>query len=127
MKFKIFSSEIPIDDNLISEDKSEIRRQLESYEKGEQKLFDLDIEFPENFTGKVMAEISKIPYGKTRTYREIASDLDTAPIAVGQACGRNPVPLIIPCHRVVGADSLGGYSGGLALKKKLLELEGVDF
>ena len=48
-------------------------------------------------------------------------------IAVGQACGRNPVPIIVPCHRVVGKNSLGGYSGGLDLKRKLLELEGADF
>ena len=53
----------------------------------------------------------KIPYGKTRTYGAIAKRLEVAARAVGTACGRNPIPVIIPCHRVVGASGLGGYSG----------------
>ena len=79
----------------------------------------------EGFAGEVMAEMQAIPCGETRTYGRIADALDTAPVAVGRACGANPVPLVVPCHRVVGADSLGGYSAGdgLALKRRLLDLE----
>ncbi|MDE0718540.1 MAG: methylated-DNA--[protein]-cysteine S-methyltransferase, partial [Rhodospirillaceae bacterium] len=65
-------------------------------------------------------------YGETRTYGEIARWLRSAPRAVGGACGRNPIPIIIPCHRVVASDGLGGYSGdgGTDTKTWLLELEG---
>jgi len=71
--------------------------------------------------------MSDIPYGETRTYGDLAAALDTAPVAVGSACGKNPVPLVVPCHRVVGRDSLGGYSAGdgTALKERLLALEGA--
>jgi methylated-DNA-[protein]-cysteine S-methyltransferase len=75
-----------------------------------------------------MDEMSAIPYGETRTYGEIATALDSAPVAVGQACGSNPVPIVVPCHRVVGSDGgLHGYSapGGVALKRRLLEHEGA--
>jgi len=72
-----------------------------------------------------MDAMAAIPYGETRTYGELAVELDTAAVAVGQACGRNPVPIVVPCHRVVGANSLGGYSaeGGPELKERLLALE----
>ena len=72
--------------------------------------------------------MAAIPYGETRTYGEIAAELDSAPIAVGGACGRNPVPVVVPCHRVVGSDGgLRGYSAadGIATKRRLLELEGA--
>lgn len=123
MNFKIFNSETAIEGDFISEDEKEIRSQLDEYLRGERKAFDLEISFPDSFTGKVMQEMTRIPYGETRTYGEIAEKLDSAAIAVGQACGRNPVPIVVPCHRVTGKDSLGGYSGGLELKKKLLDLE----
>jgi len=74
-----------------------------------------------------MRAMTAIPAGETRTYGEIASDLESAPIAVGQACGRNPIPVIVPCHRIVGVDSLVGYGGGLELKRQLLEHEGQRF
>lgn len=119
MKFEISGTEIDIDTSLISEDDEEIRKQLQEYKKGERKNFNLDIIFPESFTGKVMHEISKIPYGKTQSYGKIAESLDSAAVAVGQACGRNPAPIIIPCHRVVGKNSLGGYIYGQELKQKL--------
>ena len=72
--------------------------------------------------------VAAIPAGETRRYGELAAELDTAPIAVGGACARTPVPLLVPCHRVVGVDGLGGYSAadGLALKRRLLGHEGVD-
>jgi methylated-DNA-[protein]-cysteine S-methyltransferase len=69
-----------------------------------------------------------IPHGKTRSYGEIARELGLSPRHVGQACGRNPIPILIPCHRVVGADgALTGFSapGGIETKRKLLQLEGA--
>lgn len=127
MKFEIFGLETSVDENTIEASEEEIRRKVDEYSKGTRQAFDLEIRFPNNFTGRVMREMADIPYGETRSYGEIAEALDSAAIAVGQACGRNPVPIIVPCHRVVGKNSLGGYSGGLDLKKKLLELEGADF
>lgn len=73
---------------------------------------------------------SKIPSGKVSTYSRIASKLgnSSAARAVGNALARNPFPLVIPCHRAIRSDgSLGGYAGGIDMKKKLLELEGIEF
>ncbi|MDM8270691.1 methylated-DNA--[protein]-cysteine S-methyltransferase [Thermophilibacter provencensis] len=67
-----------------------------------------------------------VPYGETRTYGELAADLGSSPRAVGSAVGKNPISVIVPCHRVVGADgSLTGYAGGLDRKRALLALEAV--
>ena len=78
------------------------------------------------FQRAVWQQMQAIPYGDTRTYGEIARWLRSAPRAVGRACGRNPIPIVIPCHRVVASDGLGGYSGdgGTDTKTWLLELEG---
>lgn len=118
-----------IDETLIAADPGEIRSQVAEYERGEREAFDLDVEFPDDFTGRVMQAMTAIPYGEIRTYGEIADAIDSSAVAVGQACGRNPVPLVVPCHRVVAADSLGGFSGGgengLAAKEALLEHEGA--
>ena len=79
-----------------------------------------------DFQRRVWSEVLKIPYGKTRAYSEIAYAIGrpSAWRAVGNAVGSNPVPLIIPCHRVVRSDgSLGGYAYGISLKKELLEME----
>ncbi len=127
MKVNAFHKETEIDEALISEPKREVKKQVKEFLGGERKAFDLSISFPDSFTGEVMREISRIPYSETKSYGEIAEALDSSAIAVGQACGRNPIPIIVPCHRVVGKNSLGGYSGGLKLKKELLELEGIDF
>ncbi|MFD1513295.1 methylated-DNA--[protein]-cysteine S-methyltransferase [Halomarina rubra] len=107
----------------------DLREQVEGYERGERETFDCAVAYPDDFTGRVMRAMSAIPFGETRTYGDLAADLDTAPVAVGGACGRNPLPLVVPCHRVVAADgSLGGYSasGGLATKRRLLDHEGVE-
>lgn len=75
------------------------------------------------------ASIAGIPFGKVRTYGDLARELETGPRALGTACGRNPIPIIIPCHRVLGTNgSLGGYSGmdGIDTKRALLKLEGVS-
>ncbi|AGB38281.1 methylated-DNA--[protein]-cysteine S-methyltransferase [Natronococcus occultus] len=120
----VFDHGIEIDDSRIEASSETIRDQLREYEDGARETFVLEIAYPDDFTGAVMRPIAAIPFGETRTYGDLAADLETAPIAVGQACGRNPVPVVVPCHRVVGHDSLGGYAGGLALKRRLLEHEG---
>ncbi len=76
------------------------------------------------FQRRVWSALLAIPYGETRTYGELAAELGSSPRAIGTAVGRNPISVIIPCHRVVGADgSLTGYAGGLDRKRALLELE----
>ena len=82
------------------------------------------------FQEKVLHQLRLIPYGETRTYGEIARTLKTSPRAVGNACRNNPVSIIIPCHRVVAAHGIGGYSGEtegelLTIKRRLLQLEGA--
>lgn len=78
------------------------------------------------FQRRVWNALLAIPYGETRTYGELATELGSSPRAVGTAVGRNPISVIVPCHRVLGAGgSLTGYAGGLARKRALLELEGV--
>lgn len=104
------------------------RRQLGEYFAGKRRRFDLAIE-PSGtpFQREVLAELQRIPYGETRSYAEIAAALGRprAVRAVGAANGRNPLPIVIPCHRVVGSDgSLTGFGGGLDAKRLLLELEG---
>lgn len=83
------------------------------------------------FQQRVWAALRQIPPGSTRTYGELARYLNSAPRAVGQACRRNPIPIVIPCHRVVAQDGAGGYSGAtsgpeLDIKRWLLTHEGVD-
>jgi methylated-DNA-[protein]-cysteine S-methyltransferase len=102
-------------------------RQLEGYFAGELKVFTLPLE-PDGtaFMKKVWSALCEIPYGKTATYRDIAEKVGNpkAARAVGLANNRNPIPIFIPCHRVIGADgSLTGYRGGLEIKKRLLDLE----
>lgn len=107
--------------------KCELGEKIERYFKGEKICFDLEFELRvSNFTRKVLEEVSNIPHGETRTYAEIAKKLETSPRAVGRALSRNPVAVLIPCHRVVAKNGLGGYTWGLELKKALLRLEGID-
>lgn len=104
--------------------------QLLAYLAGERKAFDLPLA-PQGtpFQLRVWRALEDIPYGQTRSYRDIALAVDCPKgfRAVGMANNRNPIPIFIPCHRVVGADgSLVGYGGGLELKRALLTIEGVD-
>lgn len=104
-------------------------KQLNAYFDGALKAFDLPLAPPVSpFTKRVLHEMAHIPYGETRTYADIARALKTAPRAVGGACGRNPIPVIIPCHRVLSAAGMGGYTGdgGLETKQALLRLEGAQ-
>ena len=101
--------------------------QLQDYFDGKRQSFDLPLK-PEGspFQQRVWQALCQIPYGETRSYADIARILGSAPRAVGQANGANPIPLLIPCHRVISAQgALGGYSGGdgPATKRYLLDLE----
>jgi methylated-DNA-[protein]-cysteine S-methyltransferase len=108
---------------------TEARRQLERYFAGKLRAFDLPLAARgTGFQHSVWKMMCEIPYGETATYGGIAMALDSGPRAVGMACGRNPIPIIVPCHRVLGSGGKeGGYSGGRGLptKRKLLALEGV--
>ena len=108
---------------------AEAARQLTEYFNGSLRVFDLPlVPHGTTFRRRVWAAMQAIPYGQTRSYGDLARDLDSAPRAVGGACGANPIPLIIPCHRVVGAGgTLGGFSGGAGCdtKRQLLALEGA--
>ncbi|WP_445996976.1 methylated-DNA--[protein]-cysteine S-methyltransferase [Okibacterium fritillariae] len=101
--------------------------QLEEYFDGERTTFDLPLApVGSEFQQRVWAVLERIPFGQTVTYGQIAAEIGGRTVAqmVGQAVGRNPVSIAIPCHRVVGADgSLTGYAGGLERKLFLLELE----
>ena len=104
------------------------RDQLTAYFDGDLTDFDLPLApAGTTFQQRVWAAMRAIPYGEVRTYGDIAGLLQSAPRAVGTACGRNPLPIVIPCHRIVGANgALTGYTGdgGLATKRFLLDLEG---
>ncbi|OME81527.1 [Fe-S]-binding protein [Paenibacillus sp. FSL A5-0031] len=106
---------------------NEAARQLALYFAGELQQFDLPIQmYGTPFQQKVWAALQQIPYGETRTYKDIAVMLDQpgAMRAVGGANNRNPVSIIVPCHRVIGASGqMIGYGGGLPIKIALLDLE----
>jgi len=107
---------------------AEARRQLSGYFRGELAVFELPLAMNgTTFQKRVWKALRGIPYGETRSYRDIAESIGSprATRAVGAANGRNPVAIIVPCHRVIAADgSLGGYSGGLRTKRLLLDHEG---
>lgn len=102
--------------------------ELAAYFAGQRERFDLPLcPYGSLFQRAVWTQLQRIPYGQARTYGQIAKYVGKpgAARAVGAACNRNPIAIMIPCHRVVGADgSLIGYAGGLQRKKRLLELEG---
>lgn len=106
---------------------AESAKQLQEYMEGKRIDFDLPLDFAgTDFQKKVWKKLLGIPYGKTISYKELAKRVQNpkACRAVGSANGKNPICIIIPCHRVIAADGgLGGYSSGLPLKVKLLELE----
>ncbi len=113
---------------------AETARQLAEYLAGDRRVFDLPLADPADATAfqrRVWAALGEIPYGEVRTYGELAAALGTSARAVGGACRRNPLPLVVPCHRVVARAGLGGFSGewetGLVrdVKAVLLALEGA--
>ncbi|MSO96979.1 MAG: methylated-DNA--[protein]-cysteine S-methyltransferase [Rhodospirillaceae bacterium] len=105
------------------------KQQVDRYFDGVLEEFDLPLGPPgSEFQKKVWRAMVKIPYGRTKTYGDLAKALKSAARAVGGACGANPIPIIIPCHRVLGSGgALGGYSGdgGVDTKVALLKLEGA--
>jgi O-6-methylguanine DNA methyltransferase len=109
----------------------EAGRVLRAYLGGGADPNALPVVLPElGFATRVWRQLQRIPFGQVRTYGGVARSVrrPRAARAVGQACGRNPLPLLVPCHRVLAADRrLGGYSGGLGIKRALLDLEGVDY
>jgi methylated-DNA-[protein]-cysteine S-methyltransferase len=108
----------------------ETERQLTEYFAGHRKVFSLPLDLAGTpFQHRVWSALLSIPFGETRSYREIARHVGNAGAvrAVGAANGKNPVSIVAPCHRVIGADgTLTGFAGGLRAKAHLLALEGVD-
>jgi methylated-DNA-[protein]-cysteine S-methyltransferase len=107
-----------------------VQLQLKNYLAGTATSFSLEVDLRKltPFQRLVLRQTMKVPYGRTSSYGEIATRIGrpNAHRAVGNAMGANPIPIVIPCHRVVASDgTLGGYSGGISYKKKLLALEGV--
>lgn len=108
----------------------EARRQLDEYFEHRRQDFDLelDLRLSAAFSRRVLEELAKVPYGETTTYGDLAdrAERPRAARAVGTVMNRNPIPIVLPCHRVVGrSGSLVGYAGGLGRKEALLRLEGA--
>ena len=107
-----------------------VRRELDEYFAGTRKDFDLEIDLAlaKPFARRILAATARIPFGATSTYGEIAAEAGSpgAARAAGGALGSNPIPIVVPCHRVLARNgTLHGYTGGLHRKQQLLELEGV--
>jgi methylated-DNA-[protein]-cysteine S-methyltransferase len=106
----------------------DVRRELDEYFEGRRRSFDLPLDLRvAPFHADVLRELARVPYGETTTYGTLAarSGRPKAARAVGTVMNRNPIPIVLPCHRVVGANgSLVGYAGGLDVKRHLLRLEG---
>jgi methylated-DNA-[protein]-cysteine S-methyltransferase len=107
-----------------------VRRELEEYFAGERRHFDLALDWrlTGGFTRKVLRATARIPFGETRSYGQMAISAGSprAFRAAGSALGSNPIPIVVPCHRVLRTGgALGGYAGGLDIKRRLLELEGA--
>jgi methylated-DNA-[protein]-cysteine S-methyltransferase len=105
------------------------RRQLDLYFEGRLTEFDLSLDWrlSSEFRRRALRAVARIPYGQTRTYTQIAAGAgnERAVRAAGTACGANPIPIVVPCHRVLrSGGALGGYGGGLPMKEGLLRLEG---
>ena len=107
----------------------EAAAQLTAYFAHERETFDLPLAMPSqgSFQHRFLTALIAIPFGETRTYGDHAGELNAPAQAIGQACGANPLPIVIPCHRVLAATSLGGYSGagGIETKVALLRHEGA--
>ena len=118
------------DDAWPSQRLQDARQQIEDYLGGARQAFDLPLDFSSGttFQRQVWRILQRVPYGKLRSYQWVATRVGGRRYAraVGNAVGANPLPLIVPCHRIVAQDaSLGGFSGGLPTKRKLLMLEGT--
>ena len=108
----------------------EARRELDLYFDGRLREFELPLDWrlSKDFRRRALRAVARIPYGRTRTYTQIATSAgnERAVRAAGTACGSNPLPVVVPCHRVLrSGGGLGGYGGGLPMKEALLEMEGA--
>ncbi|HZT92679.1 MAG TPA: methylated-DNA--[protein]-cysteine S-methyltransferase [Gaiellaceae bacterium] len=107
----------------------DVRRELDEYFEGRRRNFELPLDLRvAPFHADVLRELARVPYGQTTTYGTLAAKVGrpAAARAVGTVMNRNPLPIVLPCHRVVGASgSLVGYAGGLEVKRRLLQLEGA--
>ena len=108
----------------------EVRRELDRYFEGDLRDFDLplDWQLTKGFRRRVLRQTARIPYGKTLSYKQVAAKAgnERAVRAAGSALGSNPIPIVVPCHRVLRTGgALGGYGGGLEVKEQLLRLEGA--
>ena len=116
---------------LLVEDRRAMRpvlEQIAAYARGDRKRFDVHLDLRGTaFQKSVWEADRRIPYGQTRTYAEVARAIGKprAVRAVGGANGKNPVPLLVPCHRIIARDGIGGFTGGLHHKRRLLALEGA--
>ena len=101
--------------------------QLAGYLAGSRRDFTVPLAFGQGFQARFLRALTEIPFGETRTYGQLARELGVSPQAVGQACGANRIPILIPCHRVLGQAGLGGFSapGGVETKVALLRHEGA--
>lgn len=127
MDYKVKNWVIKIDEKLVKISKEKLRKDLKRYFNGNKVRFDYKMDFS-NFTKfqkEVLQQMKKIPYGKIITYSKLSekAGYSKAWRATGNVCKLNPVPIVIPCHRVVSKNGLGGYSSGLDLKRYLLNLE----
>ena len=106
----------------------QVAKEIAAYFAGELLAFTIPLApRGSDFQQRFYASLCAIPYGETRTYGDLAAELDVSAQAIGQACGANPIAILIPCHRVLAANSLGGFSGfgGVEAKVALLRLEGA--
>jgi methylated-DNA-[protein]-cysteine S-methyltransferase len=107
----------------------DVRRELDEYFEGTRTSFDLPLDLRvAPFHAEVLHELALVPYGRTETYGALAAKVGRprAARAVGTVMHRNPIPIVLPCHRIIGANgSLTGYAGGLDVKRRLLQLEGA--
>ena len=127
----IFFSKVDTNDNIEEIDLiKECFKQLKEYFEGNRMKFDLPLDARgTEFQKKVWNELLNIPYGETKSYKDIAVAIgnEKACRAIGMANNKNPIPIIIPCHRVIGSNGkLVGYAGGVNVKEKLLNIEKID-
>ena len=127
----IYFSKVDTNDNIKETDLiKECFKQLKEYFEGNRVKFDLPLDARgTEFQKKVWNELLRIPYGETKSYKDIAVAIgnEKACRAIGMANNENPIPIIIPCHRVIGSNGkLVGYAGGLNVKEKLLNIEKID-
>ena len=126
---KVEFSGNPVKEVILSETAENLKKDLERYFSGRKVNFsNYDVHLSVSpFVRSVLDVVRTIPYGKIVTYGQIAKILNTSPRAVGVALKLNPVPILIPCHRVLSKNGFGGYSAGVWIKKELLKLEGATF